>query len=77
MAGLSRLVRMRKNERALDRVLRLALSAIAGAVARETTGTLSKAMWGLSGIMAVTGLTGWCPLYRIFGISTCKVPPVP
>lgn len=64
---------MRKNERAFDRFLRLVLSAITGAVARETTGTLSKVMWGVSAVMAVTGLTGVCPLYRVFDISTCKV----
>ena len=29
--------------------------------------------WGWIGIVPLaTALIGWCPLYRIFGISTCK-----
>ena len=25
-------------------------------------------------VMLVTAAVGFCPLYRVFGISTCKVP---
>ena len=28
----------------------------------------------LAVVMAVTAAAGFCPLYRVFGISTCKVP---
>lgn len=41
---------------------------------------MSLAFWGannpwfLLGIIPVaTGLSGWCPLYSMLGISTCKV----
>jgi hypothetical protein len=46
---------------------------------------MSLSFWGpinpvyLLGIIPVaTGLSGWCPLYGIFGFRTCKakVPPV-
>lgn len=31
-------------------------------------------LWYLLGIIPVTtGLVGWCPLYSLFGVSTCKV----
>jgi len=31
--------------------------------------------WGLIGLVPLgTGLTGWCPLYLPFGISTCRTP---
>ncbi len=30
-----------------------------------------KSLWGLLGLIPVfTGLSGWCPLYSILGIST-------
>lgn len=33
-----------------------------------------KTGWGLLGLVPlVTGLYGFCPLYRMFGISTCSV----
>lgn len=32
-----------------------------------------ESYWGLLGIIPIlTGLSGWCPLYRIFGVSTHK-----
>ncbi len=31
-------------------------------------------LWFLLGILPVaTGLSGWCPLYRILGMSPCKI----
>jgi hypothetical protein len=33
-----------------------------------------KTAWGYVGLIpVVTGLSGICPVYSIFGISTCKV----
>lgn len=30
-------------------------------------------LWGLIGIIPLaTGLFSWCPVYRLFGITTCK-----
>ncbi len=32
-----------------------------------------KTLWGLIGIVPLaTAAMGWCPLYTVFGISTCK-----
>lgn len=32
-----------------------------------------KSLWGLIGLIPlVTGLAGSCPLYTLFGFSTCK-----
>ena len=32
-----------------------------------------ESYWGLLGFIPIlTGLSGWCPLYRIFGVSTHK-----
>jgi hypothetical protein len=32
-----------------------------------------ESYWGILGIIPIlTGLSGWCPLYRILGVSTHK-----
>jgi hypothetical protein len=28
----------------------------------------------VAGVLLVTAATGFCPLYRVLGISTCRVP---
>jgi hypothetical protein len=58
-----------KNESALDRGIRvvfgLALLALVFVGPRST--------WGLIGaVPLITGALGSCPLYRLFGISTCS-----
>jgi hypothetical protein len=58
---------MKKNEGAIDRVLRVlvGLGLISYAV---TTG----AAWGYIGIVPLlTGAIGMCPIYSLLGISTC------
>jgi len=31
-----------------------------------------KPAWGIFGLLPLsTGLVGWCPIYAIFGVSTC------
>ena len=35
-----------------------------------TGGTLGIVLWIVAAAMLVTGLVGFCPLYRLFGIST-------
>jgi hypothetical protein len=35
-----------------------------------------KSMWGLVGLLPLlTGIVGFCPLYRVFGFSTCPAKP--
>ncbi len=55
------------NEGTIDRVLRVALGIALVALA------LTKGwMWAWIGVVPIlTGATGICPLYSIFGISTC------
>ena len=53
----------------IDRVLRI----VAG-IAILAGGFALKSWWGLLGIIPLaTGIFGFCPLYRLVGISTCKV----
>jgi uncharacterized protein (DUF58 family) len=62
---------MSKNEGNLDRALRVAAGlALIGLAASGTVGA-----WGFVGVVPVlTGAVGFCPLYRILGINTCKLP---
>lgn len=59
----------------MDRVLRLVIAIIVTALYFNgiITGTIGILLLVLSGIFLLTSLVSFCPLYAIFGISTCKV----
>ena len=62
---------MEKNEGNIDRFIRVILGG-----ALILYGILGTSSWSTILIIVgliplVTGLIGWCPLYRIFGIKTC------
>jgi hypothetical protein len=67
---------MTVNESGIDRVIRgvVALGAAGGAFAVGITSGLGIALAVVAVIAGVTAAIGFCPLYRIFGISTCAVP---
>ena len=59
------------NEGVMDRVIRVALGV--ALLALVVAGP--KTLWGLVGLVPlITGLAGTCPIYSLFGISTCPVP---
>lgn len=59
-----------RNEHTLDRVLRVVLGLVLLALVFVGPQTL----WGLVGIVPLaTGLVGSCPLYTLFGVSTCDL----
>lgn len=58
------------NEGKIDRLLRV----IVGLALISLVFVGPKAVWGWVGIVPLlTGLVGFCPLYTILGINTCKV----
>lgn len=59
-----------RNEHAADRALRVAIGI--GALSMAITGPQHPLGW-LGLVPLVTGLVGTCPLYRLFGVSTCRV----
>jgi hypothetical protein len=64
------------NESSLDRIIR----AVLGIVLFALTFTMLTGIWqivaGVLGlVMLATAAVGFCPLYRIVGISTCAVRP--
>lgn len=61
---------MPRNEGTLDRALRI----IAGLVLIALVFVGPQTAWGWVGLVPlVTGLVGYCPLYRVFGINTCAI----
>lgn len=61
---------MLRNEGTLDRALRI----IVGLILMSLVFIGPKTLWGLVGLVPlITGLLGNCPLYQIFGFSTCPL----
>jgi hypothetical protein len=60
---------MNRNEGTLDRSLRvIAGLAIIGMAATGVIGA-----WGYVGVVPLlTGAVGWCPVYTLLGIKTCR-----
>ena len=60
------------NEHVVDRATRVVL----GLALLSLVFVGPHTLWGLLGLVPlVTGAVGSCPLYRLFGISTCRVAP--
>ncbi|MBF9045548.1 DUF2892 domain-containing protein [Rhodobacterales bacterium LSUCC0031] len=61
---------MSRNEGMIDRALRVVLGL--GLLALVFFGPQTP--WGWIGLVPlVTGLVGFCPLYRLLGINTCAI----
>lgn len=59
-----------RNERTAERVIRVAIGI--GLLSLVWIGPQTP--WGWVGLVPLlTGLAGSCPLYRMFGISTCSI----
>jgi len=63
------------NENTADRVIRvvIAVAAVVGGLAVGAGSVLGLVLFLVAVIMLVTAAIGFCPLYRIFGLSTRKV----
>jgi hypothetical protein len=59
-----------RNEHSVERAIRVLLGL--GILSLTVVGP--KSPWGFLGLVPLaTGLIGSCPLYTLFGISTCRV----
>jgi hypothetical protein len=59
-----------RNEGTIDRVLRVGLGV--ALIALVFVGPQTS--WGWLGLVPLfTGLVGFCPLYRLVGVNTCKL----
>ncbi|TDP85939.1 DUF2892 family protein [Aquabacterium commune] len=60
---------IKSNVGGIDRVVRIGAGLTL--VALAATGVVG--VWGWLGLVPLaTGLSGWCPAYLPFGLSTCK-----
>ena len=60
---------MQKNVGGIDRVLRIVI----GITLISLVFVGPQTPWGWIGVIPLaTALIGWCPLYSLFGIKTCK-----
>lgn len=60
---------MKTNMGNIDRLLRFVVGALL--IALTLMGSIG--VWGWIGVVPlVTSLIGFCPLYRIIGVNTCK-----
>lgn len=56
-----------------DRVARVVLAIVFAVLGVVLGGTLGIVFFVLAAVMLVTAAVGFCPLYRLVGINTCKV----
>jgi hypothetical protein len=66
---------MKKNMGTIDKVVRVSIAAIIAILyfTNVITGTLGIVLLILAGVFALTSLISFCPIYSIFGLSTCPV----
>ncbi|MEP7164905.1 MAG: DUF2892 domain-containing protein [Ferruginibacter sp.] len=65
---------MKTNMGSADRATRIAIAAIIGILyyTNTITGTLGIVLLVLAAVFLLTSFIGFCPLYKIIGINTCK-----
>ncbi len=65
---------MKQNMSSLDRTVRWILAVVMATLyfTGTVTGTLGIVLLVLTAVFAVTGMVKFCPLYSIFGMSTCS-----
>jgi hypothetical protein len=64
---------MTANVGMIDRALRIVVGLLLIAAALGLFGTAFQSVWAWIGVIPLaTGLAGWCPLYTVLGIRTCK-----
>jgi Inner membrane protein YgaP-like, transmembrane domain len=66
---------MNANVGSTDKLIRIVVGLVA-AIAAFATGAgtvLGIVLLVVAAVMLVTAFTGFCPLYRLAGVNTCKV----
>ncbi len=66
---------MTQNMGSTDKIVRFVVAAIVAALFFTGTigGTLGIVLLVLAAVFVLTSLVSFCPLYTVFGISTCPV----
>lgn len=74
-AGAERSSVMTSNVGSTDKIVRfvVAVAALVGAFMVGIGKPLGIVLVVVAVIMAITAVVGFCPLYRLFGMNTCRV----
>lgn len=65
---------MKKNMGGLDKIIRVIIAVIAGLLVyfEVVDGSLAYILLTITGVFVLTSLVGFCPLYGMFGINSCR-----
>lgn len=66
---------MKRNMGKIDKILRFAIAVIIALLIYYEVigGALSYILLTVAAVFLLTSLTGFCPLYGLFGLSSCKM----
>ncbi len=66
---------MKQNMGMLDRTIRVIIAAVIAALyyGHIISGTIGIVLLVIAGVFVLTSMVSFCPLYRLFGTSTCAV----
>lgn len=65
---------MKKNVGTIDAIVRFLIAVVIAILIYQgyLEGTIAIVAGVIAGILVITGLIGWCGLYALLGIRTCK-----
>lgn len=63
---------MQINAGTADRIVRVLIGLVAAYLGYVTTGAWHWILYAVAAIALVTAVTGFCLIYRLLGISTCR-----
>jgi hypothetical protein len=63
-----------RNESTTDRILRGALGILLALAAFSFSGVVSTVLAVAAAVMMTTAIVGFCPVYRLLGITTSHLP---
>ncbi len=68
---------MKKNVGTADQIIRIVIAAVAAGliITKTLTGTWAIVVGIVGAAMLITAVTGFCGLYKIFGMSSCPAKP--
>ncbi len=64
---------MKPNEGKIDRIIRVVAGAGLVAGGFFVSQPLSILLWAAGAVFVLTGAVGFCGLYAVLGINTCKI----
>lgn len=66
---------MKKNMGSTDQIVRVLIAVVVAVLffTKVITGVLGIVLLAVAGVFVLTSVVSFCPLYTIFGISSCPV----